>query len=192
MTQSSNKEEEQWLSALAGRSDPAADPAINLQAELLRRALQAQSAKLDQAVPVADEAQYQRLLFRLREEGLLGADHQRRKIQLWALAATVVLGVGVVVQMGGLYRGQDDEANTLRGGGKATVLVVENPEVRLTELLAGLKAAGEEPLVKREADGRIMLTVKRSDKVLDYLATKRIEPVITDGSITLLLTRPKP
>ena len=192
MTQSSNKEEEQWLSALAGRSDPAADPAINLQAESLRRALQEQSAKLDQAVPAADEAQYQRLLFRLRKEGLLGADHQRRKIQLWALAATVVLGVGVVVQMGGLYRGQDDEANTLRGGGKATVLVVENPEVRLTELLAGLKAAGEEPLVKREADGRIMLTVKRSDKVLDYLATKRIEPVITDGSITLLLTRPKP
>ena len=192
MTQSSDKEDEQWLSALAGRSDPAADPAINLQAESLRRALQAQSAKLDQAVPIADEAQYQRLLFRLREEGLLGADRQRRKIQLWALAATVVLGVGVVVQMGGLYRGQDDEANILRGGGKATVLVVENPEVRLTELLAGLKAAGEEPMVKREADGRIMLTVKRSDKVLDYLATQRIEPVVTDGSITLLLTRPKP
>ena len=192
MTQASDKEDEQWLSALAGRSDPAADPAINLQAETLRRALQAQSAKLEQAVPVADEAQYQRLLFRLREEGLLGADHQRRKIQLWALAATVVLGVGVVVQMGGLYRGQDDEANTLRGGGKATVLLVENPEVRLTELLTGLKAAGEEPWVKRESDGRIMLTVKRSDKVLDYLATQRIEPVVTDGSITLLLTRPKP
>ena len=192
MTQASDKEDEQWLSALAGRSDPAADPAINLQAETLRRALQAQSAKLEQAVPGADEGQYQRLLFRLREEGLLGADRQRRKIQLWALAATVVLGVGVVVQMGGLYRGQDDEANTLRGGGKATVLLVENPEVRLTELLTGLKAAGEEPWVKRESDGRIMLTVKRSDKVLDYLATQRIEPVVTDGSITLLLTRPKP
>ena len=61
MTQASDKEDEQWLSALAGRSDPAADPATNQQAESLRRALQARADTLEKSVPLADEAQYQQL-----------------------------------------------------------------------------------------------------------------------------------
>ena len=191
MAQEPDREDEQWLSALAGRSDPDADLAINRQAESLRRALQARSAKLEQAIPLADDAQYQRLLFRLRREGLLSANYRHRKLQLWALAATVVLGVGVVVQMGGLYPGRDN-AHTLRGGGTETVLVVENPESRLTELLAGLKAAGEEPLVKREAGGNIVLTVNRSEKVLDYLTSQRVEPTVVDDTITLLLAPKNP
>lgn len=239
MTQTSDREDEQWLAALAGRPDPTADPATNLQAESLRRALQAQSASLEQSVPSASEAKYQRLLFRLRQERLpietmrgdagtvavwrgrsstpakslgepsdfeeyeipsflLVNDHRkdairkRRRLQVWATAALVVLSVGVVVQIGGRFVGQDDEIATLRGGGKATVLVVANPDMRLAELLAGLKAAGEDASVKRDADGRIMLTVKPSDKVLDYLGTQRIEPVVVDGAITLVLIRPKP
>ena len=105
---------------------------------------------------------------------------------LWGLAATLVLGVGVVLQMGGIYPGQDD-ADTLRGGGKATVLVVDNPEVRLVELLSGLKAAGVEPVVKRETGGLILLTAKSSDRVLDYLREQRIEPMVVDGMVTLSL-----
>ena len=236
MTQVPDKEDEQWLNALAGRSDPAADGVVNQQAEALRRALQAQRAKLEESVPQADDTQYQQFLFRLKREGLLKdleiaeipSDRHREaaspwrsmreppkavdsratlattktgmfkvpifpKTQrpwnnpmLWGLAATLVIGVGVVVQMGGLYPGQDD-AETLRGGGKATVLVVDNPEVRLVELLAGLKAAGVEPVVKRETGGRILVTVKSSDKVLDYLREQRIEPTVVDGMVTLLL-----
>ena len=190
MATTPDKEDEQWLSALAGKPDPAADPAINQQAEALRRSLQAQRSRLEKAVPEADDAQYQQLLFRLRREGLLTANRGRRKLQLWAIAATVVLGIGVVVQMGGLPFGQD-EPNTLRGGGIGTVLVVDNPEARLTEILAGLKAAGAELAVKRETGGRIVLTVEASEKVLDYLAGQRIEPMVTDGTITLTLTPAK-
>ena len=73
----------------------------------------------------------------------------RRKPMFWGLAATVVLVVGVVSQTGGLHQDQDD-ANTLRGGGKSTVLIVAEPEVRLAELLARLRAVGEEPTIKRE------------------------------------------
>ena len=186
MTQVPDKEDEQWLNALAGRPDPAAKGVVNQQAEALRRALQAQRAKLEESVPQADDTQYQQFLFRLKREGLLKTQRPWSNPMLWGLAATLVIGVGVVVQMGGLYPGQDD-AETLRGGGKATVLVVDNPEVRLVELLAGLKAAGVEPVVKRETGGRILVTVKSSDKVLDYLRELRIEPMVVDGMATLSL-----
>lgn len=72
------------------------------------------------------------------------------------------------------------------------MLIVAEPEVRLAELLAGLRAAGEEPTVTRETDGRIVLTVKGSDKVLDYLRAQRIEPVVTNGMVSLTLTAAKP
>ena len=186
MTQVTDKEDDQWLNALAGRPDPATDSVVNQQAEALRRVLQAQRAKLEDSVPQADDTQYQQLLFRLKREGLLKANRPWHNPMLWGLAATLVLGVGVVLQMGGIYPGQDD-ADTLRGGGKATVLVVDNPEVRLVELLSGLKAAGVEPVVKRETGGLILLTAKSSDRVLDYLREQRIEPMVVDGMVTLSL-----
>ena len=186
MTQLPDKEDEMWLNALAGRPDPAAEGVVNQQAESLRRVLLAQRTRLEASVPQADDALYQQLLFRLKREGLLKTQRPWSNPMLWGLVATLVLGVGVVMQMGGLYPGHDD-ADTLRGGGKATVLVVENPEVRLIELLAGFKAVGAEPVVKRETGGRILVTVKSSAKVLDYLREQRIEPTVVDGMVTLLL-----
>lgn len=233
MTQAQDKEDEQWLSALAGRPDLDADPKVNRQAQALRRTLKTRSEMLESKVPQADAAQYQRLLFKIRQENLLVPsktklahpednlsaastwrgrrplqsedDYENRSVNipidrknlrtasltwrnpvLWGLAATVVLGVGVVIQMGGLYP-QPDESNILRGGGQSTVLVVAEPEVRLAELLVGLRAAGEEPTIKREADGRIVLSVKGTEKVLEYLAGQRIEPTLAQGKVTIEL-----
>ena len=227
MTQAPDKEDGQWLNALAGQSDPEADPKLNLQAESLRRVFMAKKELLDANVPVADAAQYEQLLFRVRRENLPSLpdnkahmqemhfstvrhatrdksvaipafQHQsdekslkanwlaRRKPMFWGLAATVVLGVGVVIRMGGPAHDQDD-ANTLRGGGQSTVLIVAEPEVRLAELVTGLRAAGEEPTTKHEANGRIVLTVKGSDKVLEYLATQRIEPTLDQGKLSIEL-----
>ena len=232
MTQAPDKEDEQWLSALAGQPDPGADPKLNLQAEALRRVLMAKKELLETQVPVADAARYQQLLFRLRRENLPDSpehglvsqedslacaspwrgrkrlqsedDYEDRQVKfpadgeslktlkpiwrnptLWGLAATVVLVVGVVFQAGFLHQDQDD-AHTLRGG-QSTVLIVAEPEVRLAELVAGLRTAGEEPTVKREADGRIVLTVKGTEKVLEYLATQRIEPTLDHGKLTIEL-----
>jgi hypothetical protein len=208
MTQATDKEDEEWLNALAGRPALGTDPQVNQQAEVLRRALKARSEMLETQVPKADAAQYQQLLFRLRKEGLTHTQTDERKpvgwrlaakraattliaaewqnSMLWGVAATLVLGVGIVIQMGVLHHDQDD-ANTLRGGGQSTLLIVTEPEVRLAELLAGLKAAGEEPTVKREADGRIVLTVKGTEKVLEYLSTQRIEPTLAQGKLTIEL-----
>jgi hypothetical protein len=171
--------------------------------------LQAQRAKLEELVPQADDAQYQQLLFRLKREGLIKNSGPLRNFvswgqvkgqqaaktmlasnsALWGMAATLVLVVGVIVQMGGPRTDQEDLRNDVLRGGQTTVMIVENPESRLVELLAGLKAAGAEPVVRRETGGRILVTVKSSDKVLDYLREQRngIDPTVVDGMVTLSL-----
>lgn len=211
MSNAPEKDDDQWLNTLAGRIDSSADSKINMQAQALRRALQSRAEQLETKVPFADEQQYQRLLFRLRREKLLLTDTgwrvspswlkvvkilglpadliRWRSPAVWGLAATLVLGVTVVMQSGGLLRHQD-EADILRGG-TATTLIVPDPEARLVELLAGLRATGEEPVVKHIGEGAIVLTVVSNAKVADYLGTQRIEPTVTSGTITILLIRPK-
>lgn len=190
MPKNSDKKDEQWLNALAGQSDPAADSKINQQAESLRRALQARSDVLTKQVPIADDVQYQQLLFRLRREGLTSSNRAWHSPKLWGLAATVVIGVGVFVQMGG-FNQDGNENDTMRGAEHATVLIVADPEVRLSELQTGLKVAGEVPKVDRLESGQIVLTVKASEKVLAYLLTQRLEPEIFRGHLVLKLNPSK-
>jgi len=209
MTQATDKEDEQWLNALAGRRDESAEPKVIQQVEALRRALTVRQEMLDTKVPAADASQYQRLMFRLRKEGLttaqsgwrnpmqwgLAAKHaitsviaaERHSPVMWGLAATVVLGVAVVIQMGGIHSNQNDADILL--GGQATLLIVDVPEVRLAELLVGLKAVGEVPTVKREPEGRIVLTIRGTDRVLEYLASGShpIEPMVVQGNVIIEL-----
>jgi hypothetical protein len=209
MTQLPDKEDEQWLNALAGQPDPAADGVVNQQAEALRRVLQARRAKLDELVPQADDIQYQKLLFRLKREGLIKSAGPLRNLVLWGqvqgqqaaktllasnsallgMAAMLVLVVAVSVQMGGRLTDQDNARNEALRGGQANVMIVENTESKLVELLVGLKAAGAAPVVNREAGGRILVTLQSSDKVLEYLREQRngSEPAVVDGMVTLSL-----
>lgn len=176
----------QWLDALAGQPDPQADSQLNLQALALRKALQQRSQRLQQTVPPADPALYHQLLFRLRREGLLSPAPRWQRLPVWGLAATVVLVVGLGLQLGGWF-GSTDSADTLRGGGPITQMQVSQPEARLAELLTGLQAAGARPEVRRLDGGRLQLRVTASEAVLDYLASQRIEPTLANGSLTLLL-----
>jgi hypothetical protein len=209
MTQVPDKEDEQWLNALAGRSDESAEPNVIQQADALRRALKVRQEMLNKKVPEADASQYQQLMFRLRKEGLtttqsgwrnpmqwgLAAKRavravvatERHSPVMWGLAATVVIGVAVVIQMGGLHSNQNDADILL--GGQSTLLTVDEPEIRLAELLVGLKTVGEVPTVKREPEGRIVLTIRGTDRVLEYLASGShpIEPMLVQGNVIIEL-----
>jgi hypothetical protein len=191
MTQDSNREDEQWLNALAGRSDPTADAKLIQQAEALRRALKARSELLASQVPEADEAQYQQLLFRLRKEGLNSSNHGWKNPKIWGVAASIFLCVGVGIQMG-IFTSDGLEENQLRGGEHATVMIVTDPELRLIELQAGFELAGEAPTVVRHANEEILVTVKATEKVLAYLDTQRIEPEVLGGNLVLKLRPAKP
>jgi hypothetical protein len=176
-----------WLAALAGQPDPLADAAANRQALALRQALQARSVRLAQDTPRADAALFEQLQFRLRREGLLGSLAGRSQWPVWGLAASLLVGLVWLTQVDGLFKRDDDGNATLRGGGQATVLLVADPEARLAELLAGLRAAGAQPQVDRQGAGRIRLQVIASPAVLDYLDTQRIAPALVDGQVLLML-----
>jgi hypothetical protein len=176
-------EDEQWLSALAGKPDSSADPMVNAQAAALRSAMQARNAKLDSQVPLADAALYEQTLFRLRREGLMKKRSLWEMPQVWGLAATVVIGLAVTVQIQtSAERGGED---VLRGG--STVQIVPDTEARLAELLDLFKAAGEVPKVERTRDGWVVIKVRATQEVLDALRAQRIEPKVTDGMATLVL-----
>ncbi len=178
-----------WLAALAGQADPAADNASNQQALALRRALQARRQQIEQDLPQADAALFEQLQFRLRREGLMKPPLWQQ-LPVWGLAASLLLGVSVLLQQGGWLGAED--ADRLRGGSdQATMLLVNDPEARLVELLAGLRAAGAKPQVERQAGGRIKLQMAGDPAVLDYLASQRIEPQLVQGQVSLILARPK-
>jgi len=212
MTQDQDPDDAQWLAALAGQKAPGTDPSTQWQAEALRRALQAQSQRMDRAVPLADDAQYQRLLFRLKREGLTGrrtplaqvVEWGRARGQMaarvitlnhplaWGLAACAVVLAGVALQMGRMQQGTDavDMQQILRGQG--TVLIVPDPAARAAQLQAGINAAGAAPALTTDAEGRIQLRFEASPAVLEYLGQQRIEPAIVDGFVTLTLVVPQP
>jgi hypothetical protein len=123
-----DRDDQQWLDALAGKPDANADAVTNAQAQALRTAMVARRAALEQATANAAPEEFERLRARLQREGLLtdskaGASTSTQPspthwlgkllgkwlpsagggsfaIPLLSLAANVVLGVAVVVQMG--------------------------------------------------------------------------------------------
>ena len=190
MTQPPESDDTAWLDALAGKPAGTAGPKGVELPSALRAALQKRSEALGRDVPEADAAQYQQLLFRLRSEGLAQQRPVWQSTRVWAMAASVVASVALVVQMSGLLP-ERDEGMVMRGGGQATVLLVNDPEARLAELQRGLRMAKAEPKVERLGGGKIQLTLKATTEALDYLATQRIEPSIKEGRIVLLLS-PQP
>lgn len=212
MTEPNHQEDEQWLAALAGNHDPGADPRINQQAAALRKALKERNTALNAAVPEADDALYQQILFKLRRERIEESaepETGRKAIAFsrgagagslppekapprksfrpayWGLAASLVLGTVLVLQSGLLDRSDSEFA--VRGDRHATVLIVEEPKSRAKELIEGLKAAGAEPRVEQLPSGRIKIIVMTSPAVNDYLILERIMPATKDKQIVLIL-----
>lgn len=208
-----DKDDQQWLDALAGRPDASADPITNAQAQALRTAMVARRAAIEHATQNADPAEFERLQARLRREGLLTkADADRNTapgnwlsalldkwmpaagggssaIQRWSLVANVVLGVAVVVQLGMLGTAVNNEADVYRGG-TATVMLVPNPTARLAELTTGLDQAKAHYVVLRKPSGELQLLVQADDAALDYLGTQRIEPQVNEGVAVIALRKP--
>lgn len=211
MTQAQDNDDAAWLATLAGQENTAADASTRAQAEALRTALLGQSQRMDSRVPLADDAQYQQLLFRLRREGLTGHSSPLKQVvawgraqgqmaartmashNLWAwgLAACAVLVVGVALQWSRTPQGSDGPDMRLILRGQGTVLIVSDPNARATELVAGLKAAGVEPAVVTDQNGQIQLKFLASDAALAYLSTQRIEPQPVEGWVTLTLVQPQ-
>jgi hypothetical protein len=215
MENKTDKDDEQWLSALAGRVDPSGDAKTNLQAQALRRALQARAETLEAQVPFADDDQYQKLLLRLQREKLLEGKSGWRNSAAWikttgalglsadvipwkspmilGLTATLVICIAAVINIQNSATKKSEVELLLTRGLKPIPQIVEDPEVRLAQLVQGLRAVGEDPVIERLSNGSIVLTINASPKALEYLETplNGASPPIVNDKITLLLMRTK-
>lgn len=211
-----DRDDQQWLDALAGKPDANADAVTNAQAQALRTAMVARRAALEQATANAAPEEFERLRARLQREGLLtdakaGATTSTQPsptnwlgkllgkwlptagggsfaIPVLSLAANVVLGVAVVVQMGLFSTAPDTDAEVLRGG-PAKPLLVANPEARLAELTAGLDQAKGHYVVLRKPSGELQLLVQADVAALDYLQSQRIEPKVSEGVAVIVVRK---
>ena len=170
----------------------------------------ARRTAIEHATQYADPAEFARLQDRLQREGLLrdspakqhagGWLQAARDVWLtivggsvavprWGVAATVVLGVALALQVA-LPGGQED-ADVLRGG-TATVLVVADPEARLAELTLGLNQVKAMYAIDRLDNGVIQIRVKADAQVLTFLQSQRISPTIQNGLAVIALRTVKP
>jgi hypothetical protein len=206
-----DKDDQQWLDALAGRQDASADPITNAQAQAIRTAMIVRRAELELSQENTDSPEFYRLQERLQREGFLSAAEANKRpvnwlvtllgklrphgtggssaIPFWSLAANVVLGVVVVVQLGLWVTTANPDADVLRGG-TSTVLLVPDPEARLAELTAGLDHAKARFVVLRKASGDIQLLVQADDAALEYLLSQRIEPQVRESVAVIGLRKP--
>jgi hypothetical protein len=196
-----DKDDDQWLATLAGKPDGSADSRTNGQAQAVRQAMLARREAIDVATEQLDPGEFERLLSRLKREGLLSPPRQSHSwipgwlrkllpmkdghvaaLPVWSLAVNAVLVVVVVLEMGAA----SPDADVLRGD-SATVLRVADPQARLVELMAGLDAKKARYVVQRTPDGELTLLVQADDNALDYLIFQRLGPQVKDGVIVIRL-----
>lgn len=213
MTEQNSSQDEQWLEALAGRANITDGSAMSQQASALRKSLKMKRDQLESQVPVADQVQLEQILSVLRRDGLLvtssesktnrwqqlaatvgkfgstALDSFWRKPAAWGVAATLVVVVGAVVQI--QIESTADLEHEVYRGSNVTTLIVEDPFSRANELASALQKAGAEVLVEKLGSDRVGISMLPTLPAMDYLATQRIEPLIQDGKVRILLTKAK-
>ena len=95
MTQPPDPEDSQWLEALAGKPDQAANPVINRNAAALRKALQERSRTIDQRVPQPDFEEVVKILSRVDREGLRSGRTFGWKALFLFVAAAFAFGAAI-------------------------------------------------------------------------------------------------
>jgi hypothetical protein len=186
-------DDEQWLSALAGKPDPSATLALNREAAAIRRAVLTATMSRPHPVLDAEERNLQRLFFKLRQKRLLeqepkpAANHNRParsagpsggilaglRYDGLAIAATVLLGLGLVTMQ--FQDKQAEDVTRQKKGPEDQVdqdsRVETNPEKASRELEKELERLGAKVEITPLPDGRFQLTIQldESRRALDYL-----------------------
>ncbi len=228
MESSSNKQDLQWLSAIAGRQDPEADALLNQQAASLRRVLLLRKAEAERKISIPDDRAYQKILDQLQQKppttqtasqppsSLLGSLFRWLGIsqanalpgtvskngessnyffqpRVFALAASVVLAVVVVVEGDLLTSPTEDESMVFRGGESDIVQVVDDPKARLEELNRDLEGFG---VKARAADSgantsnsKIMIEVPNTPEVRAYLEDQGFIPDLNRKTLIIILRK---
>ena len=92
MTIEIDHDNEDWLLALSGKPRQGADSFTNTHAEAIRGALNRRAEAISQESPEPSESGYHRLLFRLKREGHIGPDADKKRAMNWAANDEPTLG----------------------------------------------------------------------------------------------------
>jgi hypothetical protein len=189
-----NKDEDQdWMDALAGKPSPDADPEITRRATLLRQTIQRHNTTFEPS-EFDTETSLQKLKFRVRREGLSG-DVQRpnmsKNLFQFAMAASVVLVVGLMMRNFLPQESPQNEAEIMRGMGDRQIVLVAEPEIRLKQLTTELDHLGIKYQVERK-EAKIILNIQGIDPTKDDVASFLERNLITPpvGMEVLLDIRP--
>ena len=206
MTEEISKEDLDWLDALSGKSSASVDPFVAAQASAVRKAMLARREAIEADANSVGTRGLKDIRARLQREGLMefadesssqkkglwsrvmeitgiGSGGGMRAAPIWGVAATIILAVLVTFQV---YDPQPDEASIYRGNPNTTTLIVENPEIRVSEIVAEIRALSSDGVeITRLEDGRIQLKIKDSPRIQDYFWDQRIEAMAVDGIILI-------
>jgi hypothetical protein len=212
MTEPISNEDQQWLDALAGRE--ASDPHLNAHAQVVRHALHQRRQQIEVDAAQDRSEELFRLRTRLQQEGLIRSEGTPTKSWFEKLLAWLTLGskahggtigtasilsrvipVTILLALAGAaiwlsIQGrvqQIDERLIYRGDPNVVTLLVDDPEQRAKALEAELKALPGAVKSQALKPKGWLLQVQDSNSVRDYLATQRIEGVVVNGQITLLV-----
>jgi hypothetical protein len=189
-----NKDEDQdWMDALAGKLSPDADPEITRRATLLRQTIQRHNTTFEPS-EFDTETSLQKLKFRVRREGLSG-DVQRpnmsKNLFQFAMAASIVLVVGLMMRNFLPQESPQTEAEIMRSMGDRQIVLVAEPEIRLKQLTTELDQLGIKYQVERK-EAKIILKIQgvdpAKDDVASFLERNHITPPV--GMDVLLDIRP--
>ena len=231
MESSPDKQDEQWLSAIAGRPDPEADALLNQQAASLRRVLLLQKAEAEGKISNSGDRAYQRILDQLQQKSSTAQTAPQRPFSLlefllrwlgvsqtnplpgattknakgssyffqprvFALAASVVLAVVVVVKGDLLTSPSEDESMVFRGGEADVVQVVDDPRARLDELNRDLEGFGVKVRVADSgadaSNSKIMIEVPNTPEVRVYLEDQGFMPDPNRKTFIIVLKKTTP
>ena len=179
-----NKDEDQdWHDALAGKPNSDADPEVTRRATALRQAIQRHNAALHSS-EFDTEAGLQKLKFRMRSEGLSGESrpsfYSSRFIQ-YAMAASVVLVVGLMMRTYLPQEQPQNEAEIMRGMGDRQIVLATDPEARLKQIATELDRLGIKYQIERK-EGKILLKIQgvdpAKDDVSSFLERNHIKPPV--------------
>lgn len=211
MNTENSQADQDWLDALTGKPKPGMDPLQAAQALAVRHALKERREAIEADASQPDVAGLNAIRQRLQSERLmekpsvkgihagllvrvlglfgLGGSGGSSVIPIWGVTAVLVIGVAVVLRMGMPNVNEDAPYDVLRGG-TATVLIVDNPQAKLTELEVGLRAAKVRFETKLLNDNRVQVDIKADDPALAFLESQRISPTVKDGIVRIVIERP--
>lgn len=190
-------DDDAWLDALRGRPRAGTAPATLAEATTVRdalRAAHAQRTAVGGPATAEEQQSLQRLLFRLRREGLIdgkradAAHTHHRRVPMAVAAAVLTLGLAITLVGPGLWQA-GEETPVLRSG--SAVQAIESNDVADTvqRLEAALKSAGATVAITDLGEGvrEVAATVpsERRDAVAAALVPFGIQPPGADGALRI-------